>query len=243
MLTADASWFARKHVPKMALEALQLLYTAHYIHMSPWTDPAAAALLNESELPPAKSNGFRGYKPYNPHMALSRWVASHIDAYLTVVDYAFAILREYTTRTGKVSEAMTPHLNWLADNAPITISRDDGGMHPMPCYVIKGKVAIPWSWNDVYELYDSYFRTEKADMLRDLVKELDRPGLLEWLEDGVEDGAHLSPDEIAAQRRIPVLEAKAAKRVKFGKRRRLHGQEHLVRPPKRTRHLPLPLDR
>ena len=147
----SAKWFPLKHVPKMAMEAIQILYTVHHIHNMPWTQ-------GKGSLPPAKENGERGYRPYNPKMLLVRWVASSLQAYSMLLHYTGIILDEYTERTGNVS-SMVDHLDWLTQNPP---PLDREGMEPMPCYVLPGYIVMAETWNQVHTLYTSYISHTQA---------------------------------------------------------------------------------
>lgn len=201
-----ASWFARKHVPKMALEALQLLYTAHWIADEPWTRGEG------NTLPPSKPNGERGYKAYNPGMLLSQWVASCPEAYFMVIECARLVLEEYTTRTGKVSP-METHVEWLAENPP-ALGR--GPLEPMPCYVVPKHIVLAETWDQVHRLYAAYFRTHKRRMMDDLVESLSPEGLVQWLE---EDALpHTSPRHLPATAVATALGLDVVKSTKIRKR-------------------------
>lgn len=230
LATKDASWHADKWVPKLALEAAQLLYNAHYEHAAPWTDSEKAANLLPNKLPPLTASGKIGYKPTHRGMAIAKWVVHHANAYNTVVEYALAVMDEYEIRHPGKDSILKKHLNWLAKNVPADMPCHETDLLPMPCHVRVGSVVIPNTWDDTYDLQDAYMRTVKRDFLLALVEKRNPPGLLEWL--SVDDA---TPAQIAEERGLRVLNPKDSKTFSYANTKRKREGPALSRPPPRKR--------
>lgn len=99
------------HVIKIALEATQLLYSAH--HKCP---------MNESwrESAPLTKSGVKGYNAAHMNNPISIWLRSSIHHYRHTVDYGIALCKEYTFRFEK-EHACETHLKWLKKNEPIIL--------------------------------------------------------------------------------------------------------------------------
>jgi len=93
-----------KHVPKLILEATQLLTNAHWAF-----DATKAARLNEKGVL---------YKPFCLNNPLAIWTRAHVNNYRFVANYGFALIDEFKFRFGDKKHGCEEKLKWLAANIP-----------------------------------------------------------------------------------------------------------------------------
>ena len=94
-----AEYHCDKHVVKMLLEIVQLLYTAHY-------------QLSSTNLPEDS------YKPIsNPKHPTSIWIRLCVENYNYASEVAIYLAKEYTLRYGRVHKCES-HATWLRNNIP-----------------------------------------------------------------------------------------------------------------------------
>ena len=93
-----AKYHCDKHVVKMLLELVQLLYTAHHV-------------LN-SILPPD------AYRLVSKSHPMAIWVRLNIHNYNYTVKLGKFLAKEYTHRYNKI-HSCEKHINWLSENIPI----------------------------------------------------------------------------------------------------------------------------
>jgi hypothetical protein len=99
-----AQWHCDKHVVKMILESVQMLWTTHHI-------AGLFITLPESELKP--------YKPVHRNHPCCRWVRASTGNYQWLCALAEALVTEYHYRYPKGQvHACEPHLRWLSANVP-----------------------------------------------------------------------------------------------------------------------------
>lgn len=108
-VTQCAQWHCDKHVVKMILELVQMLYTAWQIN-------------NESDVPESaplcKSTGNHGYRKLsNPNHPMAKWVRESRWNYIFTVKLASALALEFKHRYSKY-HACTEHVLWLYSNIP-----------------------------------------------------------------------------------------------------------------------------
>ena len=117
-----AMYHCDKHVVKMLLEVVQMLYTAHILHKT-------------TNLPPDH------YKiSYQKHPT-SIWIRTHVNNYIFASQLAVHLAEEYTHRYGKI-HSCEHHARWLKDNIPecketkyadtVTLSFFDERYTPVP---------------------------------------------------------------------------------------------------------------
>ena len=92
----SAEYHCNKHVVKMIIEIVQMLYTAHH--------------LNGKELP---SNCYRKLSNHNHPMAI--WVRTSKTNYDYTVSLGINLSLEYTYRYNKI-HSCDNHLKWLSEN-------------------------------------------------------------------------------------------------------------------------------
>ena len=104
-----AQWHCDKHVVKMILESVQLLWTAHHV-----TGLAVAT---------ADTGPLKPYKPSHRNHPCAIWTRASTANYRWLCALAAALVIEYHARfpKGKVVHACEPHLRWLTDNVPMKV--------------------------------------------------------------------------------------------------------------------------
>jgi hypothetical protein len=105
-----AEWHCDKHVVKMILELVQMLYTAWHINNSGDILP--------SDAPNCISTGQRGYKKISNHNhPMARWVRESKWNYSFTIKLALSLCLEFEYRY-KHFHGCTDHVIWLANNYP-----------------------------------------------------------------------------------------------------------------------------
>ena len=99
-----AEYHCDKHVVKMLLEIVQLLFTAHHLLGTP------------KEL--------LAYKPIkNINHPMCIWIRMNIHNYMYSVDLALCLAHEYTYRYSKI-HSCEKHVRWLLENIPPNIFKE-----------------------------------------------------------------------------------------------------------------------
>lgn len=130
----SARWHADKHVVKMILESVQMLYTAHWIVAYPFLleYKAPIHLAKAQRLlptPPAlriwkapfqiKQPDQRGYRPVHVHHPCTVWVRSSLENYKWLCKLAIALVEEHKYRwPDSMEHSCGEHARWLLDNPP-----------------------------------------------------------------------------------------------------------------------------
>lgn len=107
--TLAAKYHCDKHVVKMVLEAVQILYTAHWIKRDPEVDWVQSAPLNGMNQ--------RGYKKTHPKHPSVLWTVESKGNYVWLCQLTDALNEEFKLRFGK-THSVEPHVQWLKDNIP-----------------------------------------------------------------------------------------------------------------------------
>lgn len=102
-----ARWHCDKHVVKMILELVQMLYTAHHCTSSHTLSSA----------PLCKSTGRPGYKMAHKNHPMTKWVREKRSNYNFTVKLASALCVEFEYRYHHY-HSCTNHVLWLASNVP-----------------------------------------------------------------------------------------------------------------------------
>lgn len=110
---AAAQAHGDRHVVKMLLESVQLLWTAQHIGHS-----EADSRADLSTAPTTKS-GQPGYKPTHRNHPCAIWTRATIGNYRWLCALAAALAVEYHHRYPTAGEhACEPHVRWLTENPP-----------------------------------------------------------------------------------------------------------------------------
>ena len=104
--TECARWHCDKHVVKMILELVQMLYTAH--HVNGFLDPSA---------PLCKSTGKPGYKKAHPNHPMTKWIRETRSNYEFTIKLAAALCMEFNHRYDH-HHSCVQHVVWLSKNIP-----------------------------------------------------------------------------------------------------------------------------
>lgn len=131
-----ARWHADKHVVKMLLESVQMLYTSHWIVAFPALLKHRSALaISKAQktlpTPPALRFGLspaprqhkdpsqHGFRPVHLHHPCSRWVRESLANYQWLCALALALAREHHHRwPDNPPHSCEAHARWLTANPP-----------------------------------------------------------------------------------------------------------------------------
>lgn len=126
-----ARWHADKHVVKMILEAVQMLYTAHWVIAFPYLLKHRAAIKISQEqkklptppslrLAPFSVDGRqRGYRPVHLHHPCTVWVRESLANYQWLCQLAIELGRENQHRwPASKPHSCEEHARWLLANPP-----------------------------------------------------------------------------------------------------------------------------
>ena len=102
-----AQWHCDKHVVKMILEIVQMLYTSWHMNNSGVPDTA----------PICKSTGLRGYKKAHPNHPMTKWVRASRSNYALALAISVSLAIEFKYRYGH-HHGCVEHILWLARNPP-----------------------------------------------------------------------------------------------------------------------------
>ncbi len=154
-----ARWHADKHVVKMILESVQMLYTAHWVIAYPFLldckAPIQLAKVQKTlPTPPSiryykapfqqKDDTQRGYRPVHIHHPCTVWVRSSLENYLWLCSLAVALAKEHRHRWPDSAEhSCAEHAKWLLNNPPaLPLTPRTPFALAMPDEYKKGKDAI-----------------------------------------------------------------------------------------------------
>lgn len=131
-----ARWHADKHVIKMLLESVQMLYTAHWVSAYPFLLKVRAAIhvsqvQKQLPLPPAFRFGpskapfqkkdplNRGYRPVHLHHPCTAWVRASNANYKWLCRLALALAQEHRHRwPSSQPHSCEAHAQWLSTHVP-----------------------------------------------------------------------------------------------------------------------------
>ena len=102
-------WHCDKHVVKMILEIVQMLYTSWHVN-----NPHDPRLMHA---PLCISSGKNGYKKSHMNHPMAKWMRHSRGNYRFAVRLASALCLEFKFRYGKY-HACTEHVLWLSSNLP-----------------------------------------------------------------------------------------------------------------------------
>jgi hypothetical protein len=99
-----AMFHCDKHVVKMILETVQMLYTAHNV-------------LKTKNLSKAKEEGLLTYKSFSPKHPTCLWIRENSVNYTYAANVAKFLCEEYTYRYNRIHNCQV-HVDWLVNNVP-----------------------------------------------------------------------------------------------------------------------------
>lgn len=164
-----ARWHADKHVVKMLLESVQMLYTAHWIVAFPFIlskkGPFAVSLLQKGlPTPPSvrtapkqlKNPSQRGYRPVHVHHPCTVWVRNSKANYVWLCELAIALAKEHRHRWPK-SEAHSceEHAQWLRAHVP--------DLPDLPLTPFAVAMPAEYKKGDPIKSYRSFYAGSKTD--------------------------------------------------------------------------------
>lgn len=127
-----ARWHCDKHVVKMLLETVQLLYTAHWCLAYPELDKCKGsqilsktqkllAIPENMETAPLNLSG-KHYRPVHSFHPCARWARETSGNYRWLANLGLELAREFRFRYGH-SHSCEEHVEWLSKNPPTNIPR------------------------------------------------------------------------------------------------------------------------
>jgi len=138
-----AEWHCDKHVVKMILELVQMLYTAHHTN---------GGQVNTA--PICKSTQKPGYKKAHPNHPMTKWVGQSVSNYAFTTKLAAALCLEFYHRYDH-HHTCYKHVLWLSQNFP-RFSKYNFTQVPQ-CMPDEYKVP-----GDTVQAYHNYYRGDKV---------------------------------------------------------------------------------
>jgi hypothetical protein len=170
----SARWHADKHVIKMLLESVQMLYTAHWVTTYPLllqqASPQALSkyqktlttppLLEVKEAPTQKMNpSQRGYRPVHVHHPCTKWVYASLANYIWLCELAICLADEFRYRwPDSAPHSCEVHAQWLLANPPAKLKQNKSPITPFA-------LAMPdeYKKNNAIGSYRSFYKGSKTD--------------------------------------------------------------------------------
>jgi len=158
-----AEWHADKHVIKMILESVQMLYSAHWITAFPFLLKFRAPIhLSTAQkrlpIPPHLATAPSAYRPVHIHHPCTIWTRTSKANYIWLCELTQALLKEYYYRWNKPtgSHACQVHADWLSSNIPALPSKTPLTQFP---------TAMPdeYKMPDPIESYRAFYSGSKKD--------------------------------------------------------------------------------
>jgi hypothetical protein len=156
LLPLCALYHGDKHVVKMPLEAVQLLYTAKWM-----LEPSGAW---QASAPWNKAKTSRGYKKTHYNHPLAVWVRESLANYMYCVEHALALCQEYSKRFQNKTLLAEEHARWLKENPPANLP--DLGLTPIPLCVGDETPVREADMEVVVQRYRHYYATTKKDIAK-----------------------------------------------------------------------------
>lgn len=154
----NAKYYCDKHVVKIILELVQMLYSAHQ------TEADIRRIKKEA---PYNKSGKHGYRPAYTKHPMTMWVRETEKNYLYSVLLALNLCKEYTYRYNK-EHSCEKHVFWLLNNIPtfleVKYSEDTIRLSFLP-YLTKVPICISdksLHLSDTVKSYRNYYNYEKA---------------------------------------------------------------------------------
>jgi hypothetical protein len=165
-----ARFHADKHVVKMILESVQMLYTAHWVFCYSFlADCKSPIELSKTQKTlktppqmrfckaPYQKNGLeRGYRPVHVNHPCTKWVRESISNYMWLCDLAIALAKEHQYRyPDSKSHSCEEHALWLKLNPP-----------PLPKKpLLHFALAMPdeYKKNDAIQSYRAFYKGSKTE--------------------------------------------------------------------------------
>lgn len=128
-----ARWHADKHVVKMLLESVQMLYTTHWVICYPSllkcrSPQALSKVQKKLPVPPLfrvekapfqlKDPTQRGFRPVHVHHPCTRWVRESIHNYMWLCSLAVCLAEEHQHRWPGSLHSCSEHAKWLYEHPP-----------------------------------------------------------------------------------------------------------------------------
>ncbi len=170
----SARWHADKHVVKMLLESVQMLYTSHWVlayplllkQKSPLTVSrfqktlSTPPLLDLYNAPPQISNPEqKGYRPVHVHHPCTKWVSSSLGNYMWLCHLALHLAEEFRFRwPNSGAHSCEAHVKWLIEHPPIKLKINKSPLTPFA-------EAMPdeYKKSDPIGSYRAFYKGSKTD--------------------------------------------------------------------------------
>ena len=148
-----AKFHCDKHVVKMILETVQLLYCAHWILQTgnKWIESCQVATIDAKTVGP--------YKQTHKNHPCSIWARESVSNYNYLATLGMALCEEYTYRYGKVHNCQY-HLNWLIKNVPKNNKKE---RTEFPQAITNTKYRVK---DDPVQAYRNYYKGDKSSFAK-----------------------------------------------------------------------------
>ena len=144
----NAKYHCDKHVVKMILETIQMLYCAHWV-----CDPYGIEWKSSCRVKTFSAKTVGPYKKTHPNHPCNIWVRESISNYNYLCLIGMALCEEYTFRYSRVHGCQV-HLNWLIKNVPNGITKCE--LTPFPIAITGNDIKDP------IQAYRAYYIKDKA---------------------------------------------------------------------------------
>jgi hypothetical protein len=169
----SAIWHADKHVVKMLLEALQMLYSAHWVVAYPSllhnrSVLAVSRAQQALPLPPSirflgggapfqkKNPSMRGFRPVHLHHPCTRWVRSSRENYRWLSQLTLELVEEHRHRwPANPESSCNAHALWLSTHIPALPS--------IPRTPFAIAMPIEYRKDDPIESYRTFYSGSKQE--------------------------------------------------------------------------------
>lgn len=164
-----ARYHADKHVVKMLLESVQMLYSAHWVLTYPFLllkkGPFAVSMYQKGlPSPPAfsvfeapkqlKNPSQRGYRPVHIHHPCTKWVRNSLANYMWLCELALALANEFKYRFGS-THSCEAHVKWLMEHPP--------ALDTIPLTQFAEAMPDQYKRGDPIKSYRAFYRGEKTE--------------------------------------------------------------------------------
>ncbi len=178
-----ARWHADKHVVKMLLESVQMLYSAHWVAKYTFLLDQKSAIgisrvQKQLAIPPLlhtapsqiKDPTNKGYRPVHLHHPCTKWVRESLQNYFWLCQLALALSLEFRHRWGH-SHSCEEHALWLANNPPF--------IPDIPLTPFAVAMDDQYKTGDPITSYRKFYKTSKTE--RGITKSYTNRNKPHWL--------------------------------------------------------------
>jgi hypothetical protein len=170
----SARWHADKHVVKMILESVQMLYTTHWVLTYPRllkeTSPLAVSKLQKTlHTPPLmefdeaptqiKDPSQRGFRPVHIHHPCTKWVRESLGNYMWLCQLTLHLVEEHHYRwPSSPPHSCEAHVKWLITHPPSKLKQS-----PLTQTPFAQAMPEQYKKSDAIGSYRAFYKGSKTD--------------------------------------------------------------------------------